>query len=155
SLGGPPMVSNGGTLGPTGYTFSAGQGPNLSYAIPPSNYTIEMGFSIDNTRSYKKLIDFKDLTRDYGLYNNRTALIFYSSATGPAGAFTSAVPVTLVLTRDGSNDTVAAYINGVLQFSFTDSANDATFTGPNNIARFLQDDTVTGGTEVSSGFLDF
>ena len=50
---------------------------------------------------------------------------------------------------------VIGYVNGVLQFNFTDSSNLATFTGPNNIIQLLIDDNVTGGREASSGFLDY
>ncbi len=89
TLGGPAIVSNGGTLGPTGYTFGAGQGLNVSNAINPSTYAIEMLLRIDVTSGYRKLIDFKALAADTGLYNLNTALNFYNVATGPSGTFTA------------------------------------------------------------------
>lgn len=157
SLGGPPMVSGGGTLGATGYTFAAGQGPNLSNAIPASNYSIEVGVALDDTSGYRKLIDFKNLTDDNGLYNLDTSLDFFRDPEiiGPAGAFANGVQVTVLLTRNGATGEVIGYVNGVQQFSFIDSAGDATFTAANNIIQFLIDDTQTGGREASGGFLDF
>jgi hypothetical protein len=154
SLGGPPLDPNGGTLGPNGYTFAAGQGPSLSGVVPSSHYSIEMGFYIDVTSGFKKLVDFKDLTSDYGLYDLTGALNFYPVVTGPSGAFSPSVPVTLLLTRNGGDGELRAYVDGGLQLSFFDSGNIATFTGTNNIAHFFRDDTVTS-VENSSGFLDF
>lgn len=156
SLGGPPMVGNGGTLGATGYTFAANQGPSLSNALPlPGSYSIEIGFTLNSTAGYKKLIDFKDLTSDNGLYNHDTELVFYDLAFGPDGAIEAGVPVTVLLTRNGTTGEVVGYVNGIEQIRFTDSGGDAVFTGANNIIHFMQDDGVTGGSESPSGFLDF
>ena len=155
SFGGPPIVPNGGTLGPAGYTFGPDQGPTLSNAIPASNYSIEMRFVIDNTSGYRKLIDFKDRTKDRGLYNLNGALVFYGHTDGPGGAFTPGVPVSLLVTRNGNTGEFVASINGVQQISFVDSTNDATFTAANNVAHLFRDDTVTAGRENPSGFLDF
>jgi len=155
SLGGPPIVPNGGTLGPTGYTFAATQGPSLSNALPvPGNYSIEMGFTLKSTVGYRKILDFKDGTSDNGLYNYDTSLNFYDVATGPSGVFTADVPVTVRLTRNGATGEVVGYVNGIEQIRFIDSAGDAIFTATNNIIHFLQDDTAVPG-EDASGFLDF
>jgi hypothetical protein len=150
ALGGPALVPNGGTLGATGYTFAAGQGPSLSNAINPTTYSIEMVFRIDDTSSFRRLIDFKNGALDEGLYNYNTAVRFYDVAIGPNGAFANGQIRHLVVTRNGANNQFVAYIDGVQQLSFTDSGNLATFDAANNIIRFLRDD----GSEHPSGFLD-
>jgi hypothetical protein len=154
SLGGPEMVLPvPGGLGPMGYTFGAGAGPNLSGAINPETYSIEMLFSINSTSSFRKLIDFKNLTSDDGVYNFNTALNFFPTATGPIGVFTAGSPAHLVVTRDGATDQFIGYVDGALQFSFTDSLDRAVF-GPGNIIHFLQDDVTTSPFEHPSGFLN-
>ncbi len=154
SLGGPSMAPAGGSLGATGYSFGAGQGPNLSNAINSSTYSIEMFFSIDATTGYRRLIDFKNLTSDNGLYNLNTELNFYPHTTGPAGAFVAGQPVHVIVTRDGASNQFIGYVDGVQQISFTDSLLDGTFTGLNNIIHFFKDDVAVPGEE-ASGFLDY
>lgn len=156
SLGGPPLVGNGGSLGASGYTFAAQQGPSLSGALPsPGNYTIEMGVTLSTTSSYRKLIDFANLTSDSGLYNYSTELYFYPIDGGPAGAIPTGVAVTIRLTRNGQTRELTGYVNDVEQFRVTDADDDAVFTGPDSIIRFLVDDNSTSGDESSGGFLDF
>ena len=155
SLGGPSLVNNGATLGATGLTFGANQGPSLSNAIDPANYSIEAYFQITSVGGYRKLIDFKDHSSDNGLYNLNTGLNFYNVATGSAGTISANTMTHLVLTRDGGTQLVTGYINGISQLSFTDSGTIGTFSAANNIIQFFQDDTVTGGGESSSGFVDF
>ena len=155
ALGGPALNLNGGVLGPTGYTFGANQGPNVSNAIDAANYSIWMRFDIDTTSGFRKIIDFKNLASDNGVYNLSTALNYFPFATGPAGAIPTSTLVDLVFTRDSASKTVNGFIGGALQISFTDATDDATFSGPNQIINFLQDDHVTAQREASSGFLDF
>jgi len=128
SLGGPSLVPNGGVLGATGYTFGFGQGPSVSNAINPTTYSIEMLFSINQTDGFRKLIDFKNLTSDNGLYNLDTALNFFPVTTGPSGSFTAGATAHLVVTRDGSTNQFIGYVNGVQRISFTDTFNDAGVT---------------------------
>ena len=159
SLGGPALAPAGGTLNATNYSFGANQGLSLSSWLTGSatsgNYSIETTFNFSNLSSFRKIIDFKDLTSDNGLYNLNTALNFFPEATGPSGAFTANVNAHLVLTRDGGTNQVVGYVNGVQQISFTDSSSRATFTGTNNIIQFFKDDFNTGQTEASGGVVDF
>jgi hypothetical protein len=154
AFGGSSLQLGGGTLSGIGYTFGANQGLSLSNAVNPGSYSIVMDFSIDDTSSYRKLIDFKDLSSDNGLYNVFGSLDFYvfGDISGPTSPFSNGVLSRLVVTRDASN-LFAGYVNGVLQFQFTDSGGDAIFSDSNNIIRFLTDDTATGGSEASGGFL--
>lgn len=156
TLGGPEIVLRNPTgLGLRGYTFGEGEGPNLSNAINPSDYSIEMLFQIDATNDWKKLIDFKDRSSSLGLYNNpEGALVFYNiGQQGPDGTLEASAPIHLVVTRNGITAEFTAYVNGVDQFSFTDDGGVAVFSGPENIINFLisQEDS---SAENPSGSLD-
>jgi hypothetical protein len=153
SLGGPEMAPAGGTLESAGYAFGPAQGPSLSGAIDPDTYSIEMLFSIDDTAGYKRLLAFKALTVDLGLYNSDTAVNFYNRASSAGGVFAAGRPTHLVVTRDGATNLLAVYVDGVEQVAFVDDTDIATFTGADAIIHFLRDDSVAGG-ENPSGFLD-
>ena len=153
--GGPSLVQNGGTLGATGLTFGAGEGPNLSDALVAGDtYSIEMAVRLDETNGYRRLIDFKNRTSDTGLYNLSTTLNFYNVTTGPNGAFTAGSLAQVIITRDGTTNEFVGYVNGTQQFAFTDSGGLGIFDQPNNIIHFVRDDGAVGG-ENSSGFLDY
>ena len=153
-LGGPAMLGTGGSLGPTGYLFAQNQGPNLSNAIDPSTYSIEMRFHIDVTAGWKKLIDFKNRipTFDFGLYNHDQKLSFFDYAPESGPVFADGVDVHLVVTRDGTSKAFIGYVNGVQQLSIVDTNDYGVFSGANNIIHFLRNES-TGG-EDPSGFLD-
>jgi Concanavalin A-like lectin/glucanases superfamily/PEP-CTERM motif len=154
SLGGPNLTSLGGTIGPTSYLFGVEQGLSLSGALTAaqsSTYTIDLSFELDSLGGFRKLLDFKNLASDNGLYNLNTAMNYFNITTGPTGAFTPGVFVRVDLTRDNSTGLVVGYVNGVQQISFTDSTSDAVFNAASNIINFFQDDNVTGGRESSSG----
>jgi hypothetical protein len=152
SLGGPALTSLGGTIGATSYTFGAQQGLSLNNAVLNNgNYSIFMNFEFDTTSGFRKIVDFKDLASDNGLYNLSTSLNYFNFSTGPTGAFTPGVFVGVTITRDSSTGLVVGYVNGVQQISFTDTTSDAVFNAANNIINFFQDDNQTGGRESSSG----
>src|SRR4051794_3466815 len=70
TFGGPSMVPVGsGALGPFGYTYAPGEGPNVSGVINPTNYSIEMYFSITDVSGFRKIIDFNNRASDFGLYD--------------------------------------------------------------------------------------
>lgn len=154
SLGGPSLVSLGGTLGSGIYTFGADQGLSLSGALPgnqDADYSIYLDFEFGTLGGYRKILDFKNLTSDNGLYNLSTDLNYFDFSFGPNGAFTPGTFAQVVLTRDNSTGLVVGYVDGVQQISFTDTTSDAVFNAANNIINFFQDDDVTGGRESSSG----
>jgi hypothetical protein len=151
-LAGPSLVSGGGTIGATGYTFPSNMGLSLSNGIDVDDYSIVLDFSFDLTTGYRKILDFKDRTSDTGLYNLNSSLNFYPNA-GSAGLITPNTMVRVALTRDSATDIVNSYVNGVLESSFVDSSGLATFTGANNIAYFFTDDFPVPG-EHSPGFVD-
>lgn len=133
----------------TVYNFGANQGLSLTTTgLISDNFTIATLLSFDNVSEYKRILDFKNLTSDTGLYTLFGQLVFYNQATGgPAvgpGTFFEAV-----LTRNSSNNLVTAYLDGIQVFSFTDSSSFAVISA-DNLLNFFQDDNVVAG-EVSSG----
>lgn len=159
ALGGPALVPGGaggvGTLTATGYDFLANQGLTLSNGLTNNaTYSLLIDFSFANVSGYRKIVDFLDKTSDYGLYVYGSDLIFYTGADGTGSPFQDNVPARLVLTRDDSSDEVAGYVNGIQQFSFTDSGGIAVFAAGNDVMNFFTDDAVTGFGEASAGSVD-
>ena len=151
-VGSTALVSLGGSISGSGYTFAANQGLNLSSVLSDvGNYSILMDFSFQSLSGYRKILDFQNLTSDTGVYNLSTDLNYYNSAFGPNGAFTANTAARVIITRDSATQLVTGYVNGISQFSFTDSTSGATFTGTNGIIRFFQDDNITGQNESSAG----
>lgn len=145
-VGSAPLISDGGSVGATGYAFAATQGLNVSSALSNvGNYSILMDFSFLDLNGYRKIVDYKNLASDNGVYNLSTDLNYFNFSFGPNGAFTADTLARVIITRDSATSLVTGYVNGVQQISFTDSTSDATFTGPNGIIRFFEDDNVTGG----------
>lgn len=153
SLGGPSLVSLGGTVGSSSYTFGAQQGLSLSNGLAsPGTYTIDLSFAFDTLSGYRKFLDFKGLGADAGLYVLSSNLNFYPVVTGSGTPFSPGTFARVDLTRDDVAGLVSGYVNGVQQFQFNDSSTAyATFTSASNIINFFQDDTVTSGRESSSG----
>ncbi|HEV3334429.1 MAG TPA: PEP-CTERM sorting domain-containing protein [Bryobacteraceae bacterium] len=159
-LGGPSLTPNGGTLTPgTGYVFGVntngtGEGLSLSNSLlsNPGNYSIEMNFEIDTTSGFRKLVDTKNLTEDTQWYDINGHLQYFNQPTGADVVFTPGTFVDLLVNRNSTTNEVKGYVNGVLETDFIDTGGDATFSGPNNIMWFFQDDNAfCGGCEVSSG----
>ena len=104
-----------------------------------------MLFRFNDVSSYKRIIDFKNGTSDRGLYNYSGKLHFYSSATGNTTAIAAGTYVQVVLTRDALKN-VVGYLNGIQEFSFADTGDDALIDAANTL-RFFKDD----GGESSAG----
>lgn len=161
AFGGPALVNNGATLGGGGLSFGGNQGPSLDGWLAGSatagNYSIELHFSLTETASYRKLVDFKDRTVDAGLYNLDTALSFYPVENGPSGSIAANVMTHVVISSDGLTSQLVGYVNGSASqgVSFIDLSGQGTFTGVNNIIHFFRDDLSTGQSEASAGFVDF
>lgn len=154
SLSALSLTPNGGTLGATSYSFGANQGVSVDGAIGPDTYSIEIGISLDKVNGYNRLVDFKDRASDTGLYVLDGHLNFYNVTTGSDVVFTPGTQVDLLLTRDGGTGQVNGYVNGVLEISFTDSSNLATFDSAGNTLWVAQDDFSFPG-EASAGSLDY
>jgi len=157
AMGGPDLAALGGSIFiPAGeYHFGPNQGLNLSSAnIDPTEYTIEIDFSFDALSGFQKILDFKNLVADAGLYTLDDTLRFF----GPSFSSGSILAVDtlhhLVLSRDGATDEVRASIDGTEVFSFVDTGGSAVFSATDQIIRFFQDDNATGQGEAESGFVD-
>jgi len=154
-LGGPALTTLGGdfTTQAGRYSFGANQGLSLENAVNASVYTIDFVFNFDLVSGYRRLIDFKALTSDTGLYNYSSQLKFYNEATGPDSVFAIATDARVTLTRDAAG-LLTGYVNGVLQFQFNDTAGLSQFSAANQIAYFFRDDNAVSG-EASAGSIDY
>jgi hypothetical protein len=147
-LGSYSSVSIGGTP-TTVYNFGKQQGLSLdATGLISDNYTIAALLSFDDISGYRKILDFKNLTSDTGLYTLGGQLNFYNEAidgptVGPGNFFEA------VLTRDSSTALMTAYFDGTPVFSFTDSA-DLAVISTDNLLNIFQDDLAVPG-ENSSG----
>lgn len=150
TLGGPALVAHGGTLGATSYSFGKNQGLTLAADLG-AVYTVDMVMSFDGHSGWQKIIDFKSLSVDAGMYTSGAKWDFY-----PVGAYTDTPAdgqsARLTLTRDAAAD-VKMYVNGSLIGGFKDSNNYANFSG--NYANFFIDDNGTSGREAGSGSVDY
>jgi hypothetical protein len=148
-LGSYSSASIGGTP-TTVYNFGKQQGLSLdATGLISDNYTIAALFSFDDISGYRKILDFKNLTSDTGLYTITGQLDFYDEASGSPtvgpGTFFE-----VVLTRDSSNALMTAYFDGTPVFSFSDSSSLGVISAA-NLLNIFQDDAATGGDESSSG----
>ena len=153
-LGGPALTALGGSLGDGGYRFGPNQGLTLTNGVQPGVYTIDVTFSFDQLGSWRKIIDFKNLGSDNGLYTYNTALQFVVT---PGVHFETSPPIFVVdtmtrvtLTRDDAG-VVNGYVNGAPEISFVDFDGGAAFSTP--VANFFVDDPLTGGGESSGGLV--
>ncbi len=157
-LGGPPLNGLGGTLSAGGYAFNNNLGLSVSNAVPASLYTIDIVFEFDDVMNYRKLIDFKALGSDAGLYIVNSTLQFVvipvtgcpgSDCYTSAALFANGAVHQVTLARDDVG-TVTAFVDRALQFSFSDSGAVGAFDTPGAAANFFIDDNSTT-TEFGSG----
>ncbi len=153
-FGGPALASLGGSLvsTPGRYDFAANQGLQLSGGLNDiSTWSLDFRASYASlSGTWKKLIDFRSLTTDDGLYFANDKLQFYPDATGTT-AVTIDTDYTIALSRDGAG-TLSGYVNGVLQWAI---ANEAESNVIGNVLTFFTDDFVTGQGEARPGSVDF
>lgn len=162
-LGGPALEGLGGTFVPDGYQFNADQGLRLIRVLPQAVYSVEITFAFQRVAQYNKLLDFKKLESDSGLYVENGQLQFVvhpvmdcpntgDCFTSPTQLFTSSTPTTVTLTRDAAG-TFRARVDDQFQFVFPDTEASATFDGPDAIGHLFVDDNNTLGNEASSGIV--
>ena len=151
SSGGANIVTEGGTLGATGYTFAANQGLAIANAAITGVYTIDLRFSFTQQSGYQKIVDFQNLTTDSGLYTLGTALNFFP-VNSSTGLFSPNVSTDVRFTRNASG-LAEAFVNGASVFTFNDTTNLAVFNP--GVMRFFHDDNATGQREASAGFVDY
>ncbi len=152
--GGPDLTGVGGSFVAGGYQFGPNQGLGVAGAMPAGVYTVDLVFSFDNLDSWKKIIDYKDLTTDEGFYtfNPNLQFVVVAGVTFATGSDTLAVNTTFqaTITRDGGGVTTG-YVDRVQQWQFDDTAGVATLLGPGAVVHFFVDDAATGGGEAAGG----
>jgi hypothetical protein len=159
SKGGPDLTPDGGTLDPVkGYSFGRGQGLHVSGVLPSgSDYAIEIHFkfNLDSPNGWNKIVDPHNKTVDVGLYVSPGHHLYDYPSSGD-GSFTFAPnqPATVRWQRDGATSKVTGFVDGLPQWSYTDTTGLAVFDGPGRIMWFFEDDAGTGFNETSSGFVD-
>lgn len=150
NLGGPDLVSHGGLLGPTDYTFGPNQGLTMLVSLG-GVYTIDTTFHFDTHNGWQKIIDFNNRASDTGMYTLGNTWDFFNvggyGPTPPDG-----VDARLTLSRDAAA-TVRVYVNGAQIGSFSDGGNIANFGA--NPAHFFMDDFATGTREAAAGGVDY
>lgn len=151
--GGPAMVPNGGSLGATGYTFGAGQGPNVSNALSNTGeYSIEMVFRFEQVDAYHSILNFSGLNSDSAFYCQSSRLVFYGSGTGNSNIpdITAGQTCRVIVTRNAATKVTTAYFNGAQRSQVTDTNDFYVASTAGGILHFFRDN----GTENSSGFVD-
>jgi hypothetical protein len=155
SVGAATLTALGGTIGGTAYAFAPDQGLSLSSPALASSgtYTVALRFHFQTITLYRRILDFKNLTSDTGLYVLNANLHFFNEATGSGDPIAADTLVTVAVTRDAATNTFAGYVNGLQAFSFVDGSFLGVLSGPGNILYFFRDDNAVGG-ESSGGGVD-
>lgn len=168
--GGPSLVSNGGTLVGAAYAFTGKTGLSLTGVMAGVlAYTIMMRCKITDATAastpygYEKLLDFKNLVEDDGLYLQGAApgghpdfiIAGVEELPTALNTITSDTYQVVTITRSVAG-VVKIYIDSVLQdMTFTDSANAALFTGPGGVAWFFNDDDSVGSLDTTDGAVNY
>jgi len=142
SKGGPSLTLIGGSLGASGFAFGPGGGASLSGAIGnPTNYSIEVVFTLNSVAGWQEIINYKNFTTGQGLWNHDGNGNFWSFTGDSASAwFAAGQDIDLIATRDASG-VAAFYVNNQLVLTFTDFTlwQQTVLSGPGNIIQLFQD----------------
>lgn len=148
-------MADGGTVGPTRYTFGKNHGLRLNGGlVDTSNYSVAIRMEYDSMSPlWKKVIDFWSRSSDHGLYVQGDDLtLFPDRARGPT-ALVANTDFLVVLTRDSSTGEAKGYTNRILQWTYT-GGTGAVVVPPNNVLIFFEDDFPTGANEAQAGSVD-
>jgi len=152
---GVEIVPLGGTISGGSYVFGPGQGLEIPVnGIDLTDYTIVMDLTVTSAQFVlSKLIDFSELTENFGLYREIDGHVFQFL---PPFSDTSAdripygVATRVALTRNGVTRQLTLSINGQPQWSIADPLGKAIPDPKGNIILFV-DDTVTNSVETCAG----
>lgn len=141
-----------GGVADTGRTFSEGTGFELPVAglLANDEYTIAIVFEFDDTAAWAKIIDAVARASDTGLYANANRLTLYPTDETSADLFDANTYRQVVVTRDAAGSYVC-YVDGVVQFTYDDSATGYGRISSENLLAFLRDDEMTLNNENSAG----
>ena len=109
-------------------------------------YTIVLLFKFDSVSGWRRILDVKNGTTDYGLYTISGQLNFYPAGASPGICLTNDTWHQVVVTRDLAGQ-VAVYSDGVSRLNFNDSATSYGVITATNVLKFFKDD----GGEDSAG----
>jgi hypothetical protein len=140
---GPELTPLGGQLQNGYYVFAAGQGLGLTDLGATDHYTIQLLFRCVGASGYQKLVDFKNRTRDPGLYVYGGRLTFYDLAAGRV--VEPGQDHRLRLERNRATHLVRAYLDGPPVFAFLDLDDEAVFQ--KGVGFFFMDDQTTNGEQ--------
>lgn len=121
--------------------FEAGEGFALSGAgrwLADGDYTVAVLFRFEQISSWKRILDFKNRTTDWGVYGYYGNLNFYPLVTGSGGSIAAGQYVQVAFARR-SDGVVRGYVNGVLEITFEDTTS-AAIPGVADTLSFFQDD---------------
>ena len=112
-------------------------------------YTIVMLFRFDTVAAWRRILDFKSGTSDYGFYALNGTLNFYPHGGSSSACLADNTWHQVAITREPLTSEVIVYCDGVPQLSFPDIAGDAIISAA-DVLRFFKDD---GGSEESGGYV--
>ncbi|MCS7029843.1 MAG: T9SS type A sorting domain-containing protein, partial [Bacteroidia bacterium] len=134
-----------------GFYFNNASAGNFVNAS--DGHTIELYMRFDNTNSWRKIIDYKNLGSDCGVYNYWGYYQFYCSGTSSIAVFNPGVWVYAAIVREpGANANYHLYYGGSTSslYTFLDNSQMG-LPNASNLIYFFVDDHVTGQWEASSG----
>ena len=153
---GSSMLSAGGTLNATNYSFAAGQGPGVQGVLPAgSDYSLEMVFTLTSVPTWACMMNFSNLTADAGIYLWNGSPYFAPNGGSPTSPVIGANSATRVfITRSFSSQVTSIYVNGALAATRTDTGNNY-FPSAAGYFHFFRDNTSGGSTgENAPGMVD-
>ena len=104
-----------------------------------STFSVEIYFKFDLTNGYRRVIDWKNRTSDYGAYTLDGELDFYPWANADSATVFPGLYTYYVLTRDGLTKEVKIYSNAIKEVEFTDTYDDGVID-TSHVLNFYQDD---------------
>jgi hypothetical protein len=113
------------------------------------DYTIELYFVFDELTSWKRVVDWKNRTTDYGAYVYYGELNFYPYLYSEEAPVLPGEYTYYVITRDGESDQLIIYTDANVYIDFIDDGGDA-LVGQDGVINFFHDDLVVPN-EASSG----
>lgn len=135
--------------------YQFGQNDGLQFADAAADdflggsYTIELYFKMDNLNSWRRVVDWKNRTTDYGAYVYFGQLNFYPYEYSEEAPVLPDEYTYYVITRDEATEEVLIYSDAEVMISFIDDSGDA-LVGDEGFLNFFQDDLVVPN-EASSG----
>lgn len=134
---------NGATAPGTGLSVS---GLPLNAGGAFGNYSIGMRFQFSDVSGYRRLITFA-ANADTGMYVTNGTFNFYDEGENKGGSISGNTFVDFVLTRNGTTNQVAGYVNGVSTPVLQVTDNSENGRSPSGTLQFFRDNT--GGLEFS------